>query len=41
MNIKELLEKRAALLAELQKPETTKERFDEVRAEVAKLNYTI
>ena len=41
MNIKELLEKRAALLAELQKPETTAERFAEIRSEVDKINFTI
>ena len=41
MNIKELIEKRAALLAELAKPETTAERFAEIRSEVEKLDYTI
>ena len=41
MNIKELMEKRAALLAELQKPETTAERFAEIRSEVDKINFTI
>lgn len=41
MNIKELLEKRAALLAELNKPETTAERFAEIRAEIEKINFTI
>lgn len=41
MNIKELLEKRTALLTEAQKPETTAERFAEIRAEVERLNFTI
>ena len=41
MTIKELIEKRAALLAELVKPETTAERFAEIRSEVEKLDYTI
>ena len=41
MNLKELLEKRAALLAELNKTETTAERFAEIRAAVDKLNYQI
>ena len=41
MTIKELIEKRAALLAELAKPETTAERFAEIRSEVEKLDYTI
>lgn len=41
MNIKELLEKRAALLAELQKPETTAERFAEIRSEIDKINFTV
>lgn len=41
MKLKELLEKRAALLAEANKPETTAERFAEIRSEVEKLNFTI
>lgn len=41
MNIKELIEKRAALLTEAQKPETTAERFAEIRSEVERLNFTI
>lgn len=41
MNLKELLEKRGALLAELNKTETTAERFAEIRAAVDKLNYQI
>ena len=41
MGIKELIEKRAALLAEAQKPETTAERFAEIRSEVERLNFTI
>lgn len=41
MNLKELIERRAALLAELAKPETTAERFAEIRSEVEKLDYTI
>ena len=41
MTIKELIERRAALLAELAKPETTAERFAEIRSEVEKLDYTI
>lgn len=41
MKLKELLEKRAALLAEANKPETTAERFAEIRSEVGKLNFTI
>lgn len=41
MTIKELIEKRTALLAELAKPETTAERFAEIRSEVEKLDYTI
>ena len=38
MNIKELIEKRAALLAEVQKPETDAKRLEEIRAEIEKLN---
>ncbi len=41
MGIKELIEKRAALLVEAQKPETTAERFAEIRSEVERLNFTI
>lgn len=41
MNLKELLEKRAALLAEIGKPETTKERFDELRGEIDRLDVVI
>lgn len=41
MNIKELLEKRAALLVEAAKQETTAARFEEIRAEVARLDFAI
>lgn len=41
MGIKEFIEKRAALLVEAQKPETTAERFAEIRSEVERLNFTI
>ena len=41
MGIKELIEKRAALLVEAQKTETTAERFAEIRSEVERLNFTI
>jgi HK97 family phage major capsid protein len=41
MNIKELIEKRAALLAEVQKPETDAKRLEEIRAEIEKLNFAI
>lgn len=41
MNIKELLERRAALIAEAGKPETTAERLAEIRAEVDKINFTV
>lgn len=41
MNIKELIERRAALLTEAQKSETTAERFAEIRSEVERLNFTI
>lgn len=41
MNIKELMEKRAALLAELKNPDVTAERFAEIRSEVDRLNFTI
>lgn len=41
MNIKQLLEKRAALLAEINKPETDEKRFAEIQSEIAKINFTI
>lgn len=41
MKLKELLEKRTALLNELRNPETTAERFAEIRAEVEKVNFLI
>ncbi len=39
--LKELLEQRSALLAEISKPETSAERFAEIRSEVAKLDFLI
>ncbi len=41
MNIKQLLEERAALLQEAAKPETTAERLAEIRARVEAINYTV
>ena len=41
MKLNELLEKRTALLNELRNPETTAERFAEIRAEVEKVNFLI
>lgn len=41
MNIKKLLEERAALLAEAAKAETTAERLAEIRARVEAINYTV
>jgi len=41
MNIKELLEKRAALLVEVNKPETTAERFAQIRKDVEKIDFQI
>lgn len=41
MKLNELLEKRTALLNELRNPETTAERFAEIRAEVEKINFLI
>lgn len=41
MNIKALLEERAALLAEAAKAETTAERLAEIRARVEAINYTV
>ena len=41
MNIKALLEERAALLAEAAKNETTAERLAEIRARVDAINYTV
>ena len=41
MNIKKLLEERAALLVEAAKAETTAERLAEIRARVEAINYTV
>lgn len=41
MNLKELLERRAALLAEIAKPELTAEEFTAKRSEVERLNFAI
>lgn len=41
MNLKELLERRAALLAEIAKPEITAEEFAAKRSEVERLNFAI
>jgi HK97 family phage major capsid protein len=41
MNIKELLAQRAALLAEVSKPETTAERFAEIRKDIDKIDFMV
>lgn len=39
--INKLLERRAALMAEVEKPETDEKRFAELRAEIAKIDFAI
>lgn len=41
MDIKKLLEERKALLEELAKPETTEERFNEIRSRVKKIDFIV